>query len=131
MIKTLIIDGNNFETYEGFCNEVNEQLIGKSSNLEFNGNLDAFNDFLSGGFGKFEYREPITIIWKNSEKSKLILGFPETIEYIEAKLETCHPSNKEAVQKELENALKNKGETLFQIIVEIISDHKHIQLKME
>lgn len=127
--KIFIIDGNNFKTLDEFYDEVQKELTNNFK--EFGRNLDAFNDILRGDFGKFEYGEPIKIVWKNSEKTKKELGFPETIKYIKTKLKECHPSNKEFVKKELQLAQENKGKTLFQIIVEIISDHEHIELKME
>ena len=33
-------------------------------------NLSAFNDVLRGGFGLFEYDEPISIVWNHSAKSR-------------------------------------------------------------
>lgn len=126
--KIFIIDGNNFKILDGFYDEVQKEVTANFK--EIGRNLDALNDILRGGFGKFEYGEPIKILWKNSEKSKKDLGFPETIKYFEAKLKKCHPSNKESVQKDLQDAQENKGETLFQIIIKIISNHEHIELEI-
>jgi RNAse (barnase) inhibitor barstar len=60
-------------------------------------NLNAFNDLLRGGFGVHEYEEPIKIVWVNSEKSK----------------------------KDLSEIID--GQTFYQIIVDIISDHAHVE----
>jgi len=126
--KVFIIDGDNFNTLDEFFDEVQRELIGNFK--EFGRNLDAFNDILNGSFGKFD-DELIKIIWKNSEKSKQDLGFPETIKYLEAKLKKCHPSNKDSFKNELQDAQENKGNPLFQIIIEIISGHKNIELEMK
>jgi RNAse (barnase) inhibitor barstar len=70
--KTFILDGNNFSNLEEFYSEV-EKVLTKDFK-GFGRNLDAFNDVLCGGFGSFEYEEPITIIWLNTNKSKKELG---------------------------------------------------------
>lgn len=67
--KTLVIDGNNFETLEGFYSEA-DKVLTKNLDWDTGHNLDAFNDLLRGGFGIHEYDEPIQLIWNNSTKSK-------------------------------------------------------------
>jgi RNAse (barnase) inhibitor barstar len=62
-------------------------------------NLDAFNDLLRGGFGVHEYEEPIKLIWKNSNKSK----------------------------RDLSNL--RDGQTTYQILIEIINGHNHIEFE--
>jgi RNAse (barnase) inhibitor barstar len=59
-------------------------------------NLDAFNDLLRGGFGVHDYSEPIYLIWSGAEKSKVDLQE------------------------------KRNGQTLYETLVEIISEHGHI-----
>ena len=59
-------------------------------------NLNAFNDLLCGGFGVHEYDESIKIVWENSDKSKRDLN----------KLQA--------------------GQTIFDILVDIIKGHEHI-----
>ncbi len=124
-----IIDSNNFETLEGFYDEVQSVLTNNFT--EFGRNLDAFSDILEGGFGKFEYGEPIKIMWKNAHKSRLDLGFPETIKYFKIKLKRCHPTNRTLVLEELRNAQDHKGETIFDILVNIVYEHEHIEFHLE
>jgi RNAse (barnase) inhibitor barstar len=107
-MKTLIIDGNNFSDLAEFYNEVESKLT-KNLDWKIGRNLDAFNDVLRGGFGQFDYKEKITLIWQNAKKSKSALGYKETIKYLKAKMERCHPSNIPKVKKELANAKKGKG----------------------
>jgi RNAse (barnase) inhibitor barstar len=82
MKKRFIIDGNKFSDLNGFYDEVQKVL---TDNFEgFGRNLDAFNDILRGGFGKFD-DENITIIWKHSKKSKRELkDFDTLVEIIES-----------------------------------------------
>ncbi len=97
---TIIIDGKNFNNMEGFYNEM-DKVLTKGLDWETGHNLNAFNDLLWGGFGVHEYEEPIKIIWKNSQKSKLDLN------------------------------THYDGKPLFQIIVDIIKEHKHIDFICE
>ena len=100
-IKTFVLDGNKFDTLEGFYVEV-ERVLTKDLDWKIGRNLNALNDVLWGGFGAFEYEEPIHIIWEHSGKSKSDLGYPNNSE----------------------------GQTVFEIIIEIIKDHKHINLTL-
>ena len=68
--KTIVINGNNFSDLEGFFFEMDLLL---TSGMEAGHNLNAFNDLLRGGFGIYEYGEPVTIAWENSAKSRTSL----------------------------------------------------------
>lgn len=125
--KELIIDGYNFNNISEFYIEV-DRIFTKDLTWETGHNLNAFNDLLHGGFGVHEYGEPITIIWNNSDKSKLDLGYNATIKHYENMLKTCHPTNINYVQALLESSQKEEGETLFDILVGIIKEHDDIEL---
>ena len=130
MNKTvIIIDGDNFSSLAKFYEEI-EAKFTRDLGWKIGRNLHAFNDVLRGGFGVYEYDERIGIIWNNSGKSKNDLSYKETIKYIELKLQTCHPENIESVKRNLELARQYKGETLFEMIVNIIHTHGHISLTL-
>ena len=71
--KTILINGNNFSTLEGFYSEV-DNILTKDLDWITGHNLNAFNDLLRGGFGVHEYEESIKLIWQNSDKSKVDLN---------------------------------------------------------
>jgi RNAse (barnase) inhibitor barstar len=123
-MKRVIIDGNNFSTLMEFYDEI-EKAMAKDLDWNIGRNLDAFDDLLSGGFGVHELNEPIEIIWKNSEKSKTDLGIKETVQYLHEKITK---RNSHHFQKNLDEIKAGKGETLFQIITNIINDSPHVQL---
>jgi hypothetical protein len=118
MKPMLVIDGDRSDDFEGFAREVGAQLLGGE---QFNGNLDAFNDILRGGFGTppggFGLR------WVNSERSRAALGHAATARWYEAKLKTCDPSNLRDVQERLASARRGEGPTLFDAVVDIIRAH--------
>ncbi len=68
-----VIDGEQFNSLEEFYKIVDKTF--SYPEFEFPcSNLDAFVDFLRGGFKHHNYGQPIKITWKNSAKSKNDLG---------------------------------------------------------
>jgi len=115
---TYEIDGYDFDTLDGFFETISNVLV---PGVSWGKNLDALNDILSGGFGTPE--DGFVLKWKNSEVSRVRLGFPETIKWLHKKLEKCHPSNRDYIEKDIVAAENGKGSTLFEIIIEIIHTH--------
>ncbi len=94
--KTLMIDGNRFSDLAGFYDEV-DRVLTADLGWDTGHNLDALNDLLGGGFGVHDADEPVTLIWKNSAKSKAELS-----------------------------SVRN-GETIYSIVIGIIKSHEHIE----
>lgn len=122
------INGNNFSTLEEFWDEISRVLI---PDVYWGRNLDAFNDILRGGFGTPE--EGFILVWKNSSVSKKELGYAETVKQLEKRLQKCHPTNKEDVKLQLEQAKQLKFATVFEWLIEIIKyeEHDDIELRLE
>ncbi|MEZ5043285.1 MAG: barstar family protein [Saprospiraceae bacterium] len=129
-MKKLEIDGGRFSNLKGFYDEI-ERGLTSGLDWKIGRNLDAFDDVLEGGFGMHDYGEDAELIWMNSERSKLKLGYEETVKYLQDKLGKCHPTAKREVRQELELAKNGTGKTLFEIIVEIIKEHNHIKFIMK
>lgn len=128
--KVVTIDGNKFSSLPSFYDEIERELT-RNLDWRIGRNLNAFNDVLRGGFGVYEYEEPIKLTWLNSDKSRMDFGWEETIKYLSAKLTTCHPSNVKSVAGDLELAKSRLGQTLFDILLEIIKEHDHIELMLQ
>ena len=62
----IIIDSNEFSDLAGFAEHFSN--VGLMGQHRWNGNLDAFNDILRGGFGTPE--AGFTIVWRNHKKSR-------------------------------------------------------------
>lgn len=116
--QVLEIDGRCFDELDGFFEHVGQRLIPGAS---WGKNLDAFNDILRGGFGTPD--EGFILRWANASASRERLGFDETVRYIERKLTRCHASNVAAVEADLASARRGEGETLFDLIVDIVRAH--------
>ncbi|WP_284461256.1 ribonuclease inhibitor [Chryseobacterium sp.] len=127
--KMIVINGGHFSSLAGFYEEVSGILM---SGADWKvGTLDGFNDILYGGFGVFEYCEEIEIVWKESEKSKKDLGLKATQEFYENKIRQGKPFNIELMQQKLEDLIAGSGQTLFEILVEIIQSHGDITLRFD
>lgn len=116
-MPVLVIDGADFTDFEGFQREFSTLL----DDYRWQGNLDAFNDILRGGFGT-----PSTgwvLRWLNSALSRNALGYEATVKRLETIITTCHPSNVGHIQRRLDTARLGQGPTLFDEIVEIVRAH--------
>ncbi|KFC20288.1 ribonuclease inhibitor [Chryseobacterium sp. FH1] len=119
--KMTVINGSHFSALEGFYDEVSE-LFMKDEDWKV-GTLDGFDDILYGFQGE--------IIWKKSEKSKQDLGFELTKVFYENKIKQGKPFNIEIIQQKLDDLIAGNGQTLFEILVEILESHKNITLILE
>lgn len=63
--------------------------------------------------------------------SRVRLGYPETIRQLHTRLERSHPSNREHVSAELEEAEQQRRPTVFDWLVEIIRSHRDIELSLD
>ncbi|WP_160137579.1 ribonuclease inhibitor [Chryseobacterium sp. c4a] len=127
--KMIVIHGGHFSSLDGFYEEVSKVLM-KDTDWKV-GTLDGFDDILYGGFGVFESKEEIEIVWKESQKSKDDLGFKATQKFYENKIRQGKPFNIELIRQKLNDLTEGKGQTLFEILIEIIESHKNITLKLD
>lgn len=116
-LPVLTIDGSNFSDFDGFAREFSTLLC----HYTWQGNLDAFNDILRGGFGTPE--GGWVLRWHNSELSRVALGHPAMTRWLGQILPTCHPSNRADVRAMISNSRRGVGPTLFDEIVQIVRDH--------
>ncbi len=126
--QTIIINGDNFADLESFYDEI-DRVLTKDLDWQTGHNLDAFNDLLRGGFGVYDYDEPVKLIWKRVSKSKADLGLEATKSWYDRKIAQNKLENQRYYKEKLKELTEDNGQTLFDIIVEIISEHKHIEFE--
>ncbi|CAD7812398.1 hypothetical protein CHRY9390_02507 [Chryseobacterium aquaeductus] len=119
--KMAVINGGHFFDLSGFYEEVS-QILMKDEDWKIV-TLDGFDDILYGFVGE--------ILWKDSQKSKENLGFESTKEFYENKIRQRKPFNIELIEQKLDHLISGNGQTLFEILVEIIKSHKNISLVLE
>src|ERR1035441_6835120 len=105
--KEYVVDGSRFTTLAETASEFT-RVLGLA--MPWNGNLDAFNDFLHGGFGTPD--DGFILIWRHSDFSRQRLGYGETIHWLEERVQHCHPSNVAHFQERIVAAHQLEGETL-------------------
>jgi hypothetical protein len=121
----ITIDGENFNSLEEFAEETSLKLF-PELNFQWKGNLDSFNDLLWGGYGTPEYG--FVLVWRNSDRSREMLGYPETLRQLREKKETCHSSAIPLVEEEIKRAEAGEGPTVFDWLIEILNDHDLIDV---
>ena len=119
--KMPLINGGHFSDLEGFYEEISHLFL-KNEDWKV-GTLDGFDDILYGFEGE--------IIWKDSDKSREDLGFELTKEFYENKIRQGRPFNVKLIQQKLGDLMDGKGQTLFEILVEIIESHQNINLILD
>lgn len=119
--KMTVINGGHFSDLESFYDEVS-QLFMNDEDWKV-GTLDGFDDIL--------YGVESDITWKDSQKSKKDLGFELTKEFYENKIRQGKPFNVKLIQQKLDELIEEKGETLFEILIEIIESHQNIKLILD
>jgi hypothetical protein len=124
--KEYIVDGRNCGDLVSTAREFTRAL---GWSTPWNGHLDAFNDFLNGGFGTPD--EGFVLIWEHSDTSRRNLGYPETILWFEERVRSCHPSNASYMREHLETAKRLSGETLFDMLLDIVNKHDDIELTLK
>ena len=129
-IITIQINAHNFSDLPTFYDEMN-RLFMKDVDWKMGHSLDALNDILYGGFGVFNPGEPVLVRWLNASKSRADLGTDETKKNYQMKIEQGYPYNVKLFQEKLTELENDQGQTLFDIIIEIFTDHKNIELKLQ
>ncbi|MFC9945499.1 barstar family protein [Streptomyces pratensis] len=119
MTVTYVIDGSGITGLDSFWDAIGEAVNGPGG--YFGRSLDAFADCLGGGFGTPDDGS-FVIEWRDHAASARALGHEETARRLEALLPRVHPTNRERVGLELTEARSGRGPTLFDQLVEIITD---------
>ena len=119
------IDAKNFDDFEGFIREFNDQYVSKVGG-DWSGNLDAFNDYLGW------HVDPYVLRWRNSWKSRMDLGYGAmVIWYLKRIIDSESPCDDPDWQN-VDAARKRQGPTIFDWLVETISEHApHVLLELD
>ncbi|MER8070882.1 barstar family protein [Streptomyces sp. NPDC094034] len=117
MTVTYVIDGAEVTGLERFWQVIGEAVNGPGG--YFGCNLDALADCLHGGYGTPDDGD-FVIEWRRHELSRRTLGREETVRTLQRRLERAHPTNKAAVQGQLDAVLAGDGPTVFDELVRLI-----------
>lgn len=121
---TLTLDGSSVHDFKTFIEEFNR--VYSRFDVCWDGHLDAFNDYLAWPDEKY------VLVWKQSELSRSGLGYGEMVRWLEETLQHCHPSSVSHMRERLEAAQLGVGQTMFDLIVEIIEGNgDYVRLRLD
>ena len=92
---------------------------------EWSGNMDAFDDYLS-----WPTEPQYTLRILSSNTCREALGHQAYVGWLEDVLEKCHPSNRTAIRRRLNDARLGDGPTLFDFLLEIVHSNPHVSLEL-
>ncbi len=127
MSKTFIIEGGTIHDIETLYAAFNTTFM-ENEDWQLGQSLDALNDLFYGGFGMMPQGEPVNIIWRHFEQNRALFGKDFTINWYEQKLDQSQHYNLKWVRERLSELMKGEGQTYFEIILEMIAEHKNIRL---
>lgn len=128
--KTLTIEGRAVHDIATFYDEINRVFMPKED-WKLGQSLDALDDLLYGGFGAIEGQEPVTLVWRDIERSKTALGHDATLDFYLTKLARREIFDRAWTEKKIADLESGNGATYFEIILDIISAHRNIELRPE
>jgi hypothetical protein len=117
-LRVYELDGAEFRDLKGFASLFSAVVL---DGHVWSGNLDALNDVLRGGFGTPAGGFVLRVL--NCREARQALGYAETARWFEEHASTCHPSNRDDKRRRAQEARAGVGETLFDMVLEIIRLH--------
>ncbi|NGF56961.1 ribonuclease inhibitor [Parapedobacter sp. SGR-10] len=119
----IYLQGRKITDIASFYKQLNQQLM-EEEDWKLGESLDAFDDLLYGGFGKWKSCEQLEIVWNDVAISEQFLGMETTKAYYESKLFEGSPYNQEFIKGKIKELIHENGKTYFEIILEIVDSHK-------
>ena len=130
MTKKICINGNNISDKKSLYQEINRVFMA-NEDWKIGESLDALNDLFYGGFGLIDGGEPIELTWTNFEQNKDLFGYDFTMEFYQEKLKQPKVFSTKIIQQNISALENGTGLTYFEMILEIIAEHKNITLITE
>lgn len=121
----ITLQGKLITDIAAFYAQINQELMQGEETWQIASSLDAFNDLLYGQIGKFKHYDHLEIYWQDIDVSKQHLGLKTTLAYYRSKIYPSSPFNQELFERKIEDLKNGVGETYFDILMDIISSHKH------
>jgi hypothetical protein len=121
-MKRFTVQCGTVKAFHDFVEAMNNGFI-RAIGGEWDGNLDALNDYLSWP-SELQYELELV----DHAQCARALDQRAMAEWLKRKLTTCHPANIPRVQAELAIAESGHGKSLVALIHEIIAANSHVRL---
>jgi hypothetical protein len=123
-MRRFTIDGTGVTSFSDFVAAANAGLV-RPAGGEWNGNLDAFNDYLAWP-SEPQYEIEILGSWK----CRQALGHEAMAAWLRDNLTQCHLTGLPSVKRRLAAAERREGQTLFGLLKEIIEGPDNVTLTL-
>lgn len=124
---TLIIEASRFDDIPGFYQEIN-RIFMQGEDWTLGESLDALDDLLYGGYGAAAGEKSFRVIWRDMEKSRHDLGTETTRNWLSEKLDHPDRFNLAHIRQQINALNEGRGQTYFEIVMEIFAGHPEIEL---
>jgi hypothetical protein len=121
-MKRFTIDGRAVRSFDDFVEATNAGFIEQVGG-RWNGNLDAFNDYLT-----WPEEDAYELELLGAASCSRNLGHGAQADWLRDNLKVCHPSGLAGVRSRLAQAEIGQGQTLFDVIQEIIARNPQARL---
>lgn len=118
-----ILDGRRTTTLEAFYNQVEQILL---AGQPWDKNLDGFHAVLRGDYGCLP--DSFRLVWREVDYARAALGYDETVRQLLQQLRDCPPTALIKTAWALRAALREKGPTVFDWLVEAINRYPNVEL---
>lgn len=130
MAHTLVLQGRTINGIEDLYAEINRVFMAGES-WQLGASLDALDDLLYGGYGVLQGEPHALLIWRDMAHSRQALGTACTCAWLQAKMEGGQPFNRTLIQAQLDALQQGKGQTYFEIVMDIFAAHSNITLRAD
>lgn len=121
-----VLPGEQLTSESEFYRVLGEVINGPGG--YFGSNLDALRDCFAGAYRP---SEPYTLHWRNSDRSRELLGYETTVEVLRSRLKRCHRSNRTAIREAIKRAESGKGPTFFDEVLSVIEEADNVTLILD
>ncbi|MBD2080635.1 barstar family protein [Leptolyngbya sp. FACHB-17] len=118
-----VLDGRHTTTLEQFYSEIGRVLL---DGQPWGESLNDLDEILSGHYGLLP--RSFRLVWCHVDIARIGLGYAETVHQLTQRLRDCHPTVLIKTAWALRSALREQGPTVYDWIVEIISNHPNVKL---
>jgi hypothetical protein len=128
---TIRVDGARVHDIASFYDELNRVFM-RGEDWRLGQSLDALDDLLYGGFGALhEAQTPKRVVLGDHERLRRALGRDATLAWHRGKLARPGTFNAETASAAIAELEVGRGDTYFQIVLDVFAGHPDIELVLD
>lgn len=124
-----VIDGGRIAGIPDLYAELN-RLFMAEEDWTLGDSLDALDDLLYGGIGALVGDDQPRVVWRESGRSREVLGRDATAAWLRGKLSRPGVFSTASTQRRLDALMAGTGPTYFDLVVEVFEAHPAVELEL-